>query len=76
MEVTLASVKSADAGTNTWQNLMGSIKGAAANLLLDPLDVDGLGHQTMLDFGLTLATAQPKFTFPFATRLKDSSGLR
>lgn len=74
MEVSLASVKSADAGTNAWQNLVGAVKGAAANLLLDPLDVDAGGHQAMLDFGLTLATAQPNFTFPFATRLKGSAG--
>lgn len=75
MEVTLASVKSGDAGDNTWQNLIGDIKGAAANLLLSPLDVSADGHQAMLDFGLTLATAQRTFTFPFATRLKESGRL-
>jgi hypothetical protein len=73
MEVTLASVKRKDAPNSLWQNFVGGIKGAAANLLLPPLTVTADGHQAMLDFGLALAMQQPTFTFPFATRLKDSS---
>jgi hypothetical protein len=72
MEVTLASVKRKDAGDSLWQNFVGGIKGAAANLFLPPLTVTADGHQAMLDFGRALATQQPTFTFPFATRLKDS----
>jgi hypothetical protein len=73
MEVTLASVKRKDAPNSLWQNFVGGIKGAAANLLLPPLSVTADGHRAMLDFGLALAMQQPTFTFPFATRLKDSS---
>jgi len=34
MEVTLASVKSKDAGDSLWQNFVGDLKGAAVNLFL------------------------------------------
>ena len=73
MEVSLASVKRADAGTGLWQSFMGSLKGAAANLFLPPLTVTAEGHQAMMDFGLALAAQQPTFTFPFATRLKATT---
>jgi hypothetical protein len=72
MEVTLASVKKKDAGNGLWRNFVGGLKGVAANLFLPPLTVAADGHQAMLDFGLALATEQAKFTFPFATRLKDA----
>jgi hypothetical protein len=71
MEVSLASLKRLDAGDGRWQNFMGSLKGATANLFLPPLKVEPEGQQAMLDFGLALATEKPAFTFPFATRLKD-----
>jgi len=70
MEVTLASVKRADAGNGAWQAFVGSVKGAAANLLLPPLNITTNGQQTMMAFGRALATGQPSFTFPFAERLK------
>jgi len=70
MEVTLTSVKRKDAGEGLWQNLVGGLKGAAANLFLPPLTITPEGHRAMMDFGLALAQQQPTFTFPFATRLK------
>jgi hypothetical protein len=71
MEVTLASVKRKDAGDSLWQNIIGGIKGAAANLLLAPLTVTPDGYRAMMDFGVALAAQKTTFTFPFATRLKD-----
>lgn len=70
MEVTLASIKRKDASDSLWQNFIGGIKGATANLFLPPLTVETEGHQAMLDFGLALATEKNVFTFPLATRLK------
>jgi len=70
MEVTLASVKSKDAGDGLWSNFVGSLKGAAVNLFLPPLSIEAGGQQAMLDFGLALASEKPAFTFPLATRLK------
>jgi hypothetical protein len=77
MEVILASLKSEDAGDGVWQNFVGSVKGAVANLFIPPLIVPADGHQAMMDFGLALATEKATFTFPFATRLRTvtASGL-
>ncbi len=75
MEVTLASVKRKDAGNGLWQNLVGGIKGAAANLFLPPLNITAEGHQAMMNFALALLQQKPNFTFPFATRLKDDSAI-
>jgi hypothetical protein len=71
MEVTLASVKRKDAGNGLWQNFLGGIKGAAANLLLPPLTVTTDGYRAMMEFGQALATQQMSFTFPFAIRLQN-----
>ena len=71
MEVSLASVKRKEAGDSLWQNFVGELKGAAANLFLPPMSIEAGGQQAMLDFGLALATEKPSFTFPNATRLKS-----
>ena len=73
MEVSLASVKRKGAGDGLWQNFYGSLKGAALNLFLPPLNVEAAGHQTMLDFGFALAMEKPTFTFPPAERLQGSA---
>jgi hypothetical protein len=70
MEVTLASVKRKDAGNGAWAEFVGDLKGAAANLLLPPINISTNGHQAMLEFGQAVAAKKPAFTFPFATRLK------
>lgn len=72
MEVSLASIKRKDAGNGLWQNFLGGIKGATANLFLPPLAIEPEGQRAMLDFGLALSTENSEFTFPFAARLKNS----
>jgi hypothetical protein len=69
MEVTVASVKPKAARDNFWQNFKGAVAGAAVNCFIPPLKIRPLGHQTMLDFGLALATRSATFTFPQATNL-------
>ncbi len=71
MEVTVGSVKDADAGNGFWQKFVGGMKGTVANLLIKPISVDRLGHATMLNFGLALANAEGQFTFPQAKNLKN-----
>lgn len=73
MEVTVASVKHKDASDNLWQNLKGSLTGTAVNWFIPPLRIQSLGHATMLDFGLALATRDPAFTFPSATNLQTAA---
>ena len=71
MEVTLDSIKRKDASDSGWQHFVGSLKGSLANLFIPPLPIEAEGQQAMLDFGRALATRSPKFTFPYATRLKS-----
>jgi len=70
MDITVASVKRKDAGSNLWQNVVGGLKGATANLFLKPIPVDPTGNEAMLSFGLALASEAPAFTFPRARNLK------
>jgi hypothetical protein len=72
MEVTVASVKKKGAGNNLWQSIKGGITGTAVNLLIDPLTVERIGHQAMLEFGQALVSGAPTFTFPRAKNLKDA----
>jgi len=71
MDVSLDSLKAKNAQDTPWQNFVGSIEGATANLFLPPVTIDEGGRQTMLDFGLALSKLQDGFTFPVATRLKE-----
>jgi hypothetical protein len=73
MEVTVASVKNKAAGDGVWQDFTASVKGVAANLLIDPLTVEAIGHRAMLDFGGALASGATTFTFPRATNLISNS---
>jgi hypothetical protein len=66
MEVSVGSVKHKDAGNGLWQKFVGNVTGVAANMLIKPLTVEAIGHQSILNFGLALATQQPGFTFPEA----------
>jgi hypothetical protein len=73
MEVTVASVKNKAAGDGLWQNFRASVKGLAANLLIDPLAVEAIGHRAMLDFGGAVSSGAATFTFPCATNLISNS---
>jgi hypothetical protein len=68
----VASVKKKGAGNNLWQSIRGGITGTPVNLLIDPLSVERIGHQAMLDFGQALVSGAPTFTFPRAKNLKDA----
>jgi hypothetical protein len=68
----VGSVKSKGSGDGFWQNFKGRIKGAAANVFIDPLPVEIAGNNTMLNFGLALSTGATSFTFPRAAHLVES----
>jgi hypothetical protein len=70
MDITVASVKRKDAENNFWQNLIGGLKGTAANLFLDPVPVEPAGNEAMLNFGNALVSEAPAFTFPRSRNLK------
>jgi hypothetical protein len=71
MEVSVASVKRADAGNGLWQQFVGGMTGLAANLFLKPITVDRTGHEAMLAFGRALAMGETQFTFPRAKNLQN-----
>jgi hypothetical protein len=75
MEVTLASVKRANASNGRWENFLGEIKGAAANLLLPPISITAKGQSAMMEFGEALALEKATFTFPFAERLTNGAAI-
>ncbi|HEX9046956.1 MAG TPA: hypothetical protein VF988_08000 [Verrucomicrobiae bacterium] len=70
MEVALASIKRKDAADSLWQDFVGGLKGAAANLLLPPLPIAKDGQTAMMSFGLALVERKATFTFPVAARLR------
>lgn len=76
MAVTVASVKNKDVGDSFWQNLKGTVKGAAVNMFIEPLPVEQAGNNAMLDFGLAMINGSPTFTFPLAKNLKPSAQAR
>ena len=47
------------------------LKGAIANLFLEPPEVDKLGNTAMLEFGNALLQKKPTFTFPKAKNIKE-----
>jgi hypothetical protein len=49
----------------------GFIKGAIANLLLKPPNVNESGNNTMLEFGNALLQKKTTFTFPKAKNIKE-----
>jgi hypothetical protein len=70
MEVSVASVKHKESGDGFWQNFKGRLAGAAVNMLIDPLKIEAVGQQAMLDFGQALVSGAPTFTFPRARNLR------
>ncbi len=53
-------------------SLWGALKGAIANLFIDPLEVNPKGNKSMLDFGLALANKKDMFQFPHAENLVET----
>ena len=47
------------------------LKGAIANLFLEPVEVDKFGNTTMLEFGNALLQKKPTLTFPKAKNIKE-----
>jgi hypothetical protein len=64
-------IKLASVGSSKKSNdFLAGIKGAIANLFINPPKVARLGNDTMLDFGLALLSKKSFFTFPKADNIK------
>jgi len=66
MELKISAVGKDEESLGTWAH----IKGFLGNFFIDPIEIDKLGNNTMLEFGLGLYNREPKFTFPIAKNLK------
>lgn len=47
------------------------VKGAIANLFIEPPKIDRLGNKTMLNFGYAILNQRPEFTFPKASKITE-----
>lgn len=63
--IKISAVGETEEGLGVWE----SIKGFFGNFFIEPIEVDKLGNDTMLEFGLGLCGKKPKFTFPGAKNL-------
>jgi hypothetical protein len=68
MGITIASI----AQKNESDGFFGKIKGAIANMFIEPIKVTKLGNNTMLEFGDALLKKNTTFTFPKAKNIKES----
>lgn len=66
LELKIAAVGKSEDKLGTWAHIVGSI----GNWFIEPIEVDKLGNDTMLDFGARLYEKEPSFTFPIAKNLK------
>jgi hypothetical protein len=70
MDITVATVHPKEAGDSGWEKLKGKVKATAVNWVMDPVEVEPVGNDAMLRFGLALASDAHDFTFPHARNLK------
>ena len=66
MEITVASIKSRNAGNGLLINLVGKFKGTVANLFIPPVSIKADGNDALMDFAQAIVEGQPQFTFPTA----------
>jgi hypothetical protein len=66
MGVTVASIKDKGAADGAWQNFIAVAKGTVANIIIEPIRIEPIGNQTVIAFGLAIASQSPTFTFPNA----------
>jgi hypothetical protein len=71
MNVSLASLRDPQAGDTLTEQLKGALKGAIANLLIPPVDIEASGNQALLDFAAALFSGAPTFAFPLAPNLRS-----
>ena len=66
MGVSVASIKSGNAGIGLLSNLAGRVKGAVVNMFIPPVPIRAGGNNAMLDFAQAIIDGKKEFTFPMA----------
>jgi hypothetical protein len=60
------------AGEQQKEGFFAEFKAMLANWFLPPLPIAAIGNETMMKFGAALDATEPKFTFPYAEKLRQS----
>lgn len=63
--IKISAVGETEKSLGMWEH----IKGFFGNFFIKPIEIDKLGNETMLEFGVALYRKKPKFTFPKAENL-------
>jgi hypothetical protein len=69
LELKISAVGKDEESLGTWAH----IKGFLGNFFIEPIEIDKLGNNTMLEFGLSLYKKNATFTFPKAKNLKSTT---
>ncbi len=69
MSVRVGSVRRPGTGSGFFRRVKGRIVGAMANMVINPIRIETIGNDAMLDFGQAIVERKPSFTFPAATNL-------
>jgi hypothetical protein len=72
LELKISAVGKDEESLGTWEH----VKGFVGNFFIEPIEIDKLGNNTMLEFGLTLYEKEAKFTFPKAKNLTETQEAR
>jgi hypothetical protein len=65
LDLKISAVGKDEESLGTWAH----IKGFLGNFFIEPIEIDKLGNNTMLEFGLSLYKKEATFTFPKAKNL-------
>ena len=68
MGISVASVAKAAAR----DGFLARVKGAIANLIIKPPEIEQLGNETMLDFGHAILKQKPEISFPKARNIEEN----
>ncbi len=69
MGIKISAVGKDEESLGTWEHIVGFF----GNLFINPIEIDKLGNDTMLEFGLSLYKKDATFTFPKAKNLKTQN---
>lgn len=72
MGIKISAVGKDEESLGAWEQ----IKGYVGNFFIKPIEIDKLGNETMLEFGLGLYNKEAKFTFPKAKNLVQTQDSR
>lgn len=71
MDISVASIEEPESSGGFFSRVFAGIKGAIANLMINPPPITPLGQETMLEFGKAIRNEDTEFTFPHAENFME-----